>query len=47
MMQAENWLVSYRDLDEIRHALERIRRRLSPARGRSEPAGVGGGRFRA
>ena len=29
-MQAENWLVSYRDLGEIRRVLERIRRRLSP-----------------
>ena len=29
-MSAENWLVSYRELDEIRHVLERIRRRLSP-----------------
>ena len=30
LMRAENWLVSYRDLGEIRHVLERIRRRLSP-----------------
>ena len=30
LMRAENWLVSYRDLGEIRHTLERIRRRLSP-----------------
>ncbi len=30
LMQAENWLVSYRDLGEIRRVLERIRRRLSP-----------------
>ena len=30
LMQAENWLVSYRDIDEIRHVLERIRGRLSP-----------------
>ena len=28
-MRAENWLVSYRELDSIRHTLERIRRRLS------------------
>ena len=30
LMQAENWLLSYRDLGEIRRVLERIRRRLSP-----------------
>ena len=30
LMQMENWLVSYRDLGEIRHVLERIRGRLSP-----------------
>ncbi len=30
LMQAENWLLSYRDLEEIRRVLERIRRRLSP-----------------
>ncbi len=30
LMRAENWLVSYRDLGEIRRVLERIRRRLSP-----------------
>ena len=30
LMQAENWLLSYRDLAEIRRVLERIRRRLSP-----------------
>ena len=29
-MGSENWLASYRDIDEIRHVLERIRRRLSP-----------------
>lgn len=29
-MRAENWLVSYRELGEIRKALERIRGRLSP-----------------
>lgn len=30
LMQAENWLLSYRDLSEIRQVLARIRRRLSP-----------------
>ena len=30
LMQSENWLVSYRELDGIRSVLERIRRRLSP-----------------
>ncbi len=30
LMQAENWLLSYRELGEVRHVLERIRRRLSP-----------------
>ena len=45
LMQVENWLVSYRDLGEIRHVLERIRRRLSSTRGGSVSARVGGGRF--
>ncbi len=30
LMRVENWLLSYRDLAEIRHVLARIRRRLSP-----------------
>lgn len=29
-MATQDWLTSYRELDEIRRALERIRRRLSP-----------------
>ena len=36
-MSAENWLVSYRELAEIRRALERIRRRLSPRAAAASP----------
>lgn len=39
LMQAEDWLVSYRDLDEIRRVLERIRRRLSPRAAALSPLG--------
>ena len=37
LMQAENWLVSYRELDEIRQVLARIRRRLSPQAAEQSP----------
>ena len=37
LMQAENWLLSYRELGEIRQVLERIRRRLSPRAAEASP----------
>ena len=39
LMQTENWLVSYRNLDEIRRVLERIRGRLSPRASAVSPLG--------